>query len=86
MTTICCVCQSKISGNGEPISHGMHQHCAMLIYPDLQRPVLMEPKATRIDCVECRLRDCDGDGVPDGCLQVTGQPCIATGRRSPWDL
>ena len=46
----------------------------------------LPPKATRADCVNCRLRDLDGDGVPDGCMQVIGQLCIAPGKRSPWDL
>ena len=45
----------------------------------------LPPKATRFDCVNCRLRDLDGDGVPDGSGQVKGEPCIAPGRRSPWD-
>ncbi|MFA5424827.1 MAG: hypothetical protein WC374_13315 [Phycisphaerae bacterium] len=85
MTTVCCICQSTISGQGEPISHGIHVHCAMIIYPDYQRPALMMPKADRYaDCSHCRLRDVDRDGIPDGCGQVIGQPCIAPGRRSPW--
>jgi hypothetical protein len=46
----------------------------------------MLPKADRYaDCRVCELRDLDGDGVPDGCRQLIGLPCIAPQRRSPWE-
>ena len=84
---IACAGCARIKVNGEWVivtdrpatdqdSHGICPDCIEVFYP---------PKATRFDCVACRLRDCDSDGVPDGCLQVTGQPCIAPGKRSPWD-
>ena len=86
MTTVCSGC-ARIKVNGEWVivpdrpatdrdSHGICPDCSKIYYP---------PKATRFDCVNCRLRDLDGDGVPDGCGQVKGEPCIAPGKRSPWD-
>ena len=78
MTTLCCVCQSKIRGDGEPISHGIHQHCAMLIYPDLQRPVL--PKWHPTDCYGC------GKDAGDGECKAWGDDfkalCPLVGKRS----
>ena len=40
MTTTCCFCRGYISGQGEPISHGLHVHCGMIVYAGYQRPAL----------------------------------------------
>jgi hypothetical protein len=57
---------------------------AVMQFPHLFRPALMQPKADRFtDCPSCRCRDLDGDGVPDGCMAPRGV-CIAKGKRSPW--
>ena len=81
-------------------SHGICPDCVKVFYPKAVNPfpsisieqaitninnAMVLPKATRFDCVRCPLSDLDSDGVPDGCGQVIGQPCIAPGKRSPWD-
>ena len=91
MIYVCSYCKETLRAVPEYpglISHSICQTCLILFFPFMwakRRLALMKPKATRADCYDCRLRDCDSDGVPDGCLQVTGQPCIAPGKRSPWD-
>lgn len=32
MTIECCICHEVMSGEGEPVSHGMHHACALEFY------------------------------------------------------
>lgn len=85
MKVICMICLAvKVEGDG-PVSHGICAPCALLFYGHYIR-ALMKPKADRFDdCLGCRHEDLDGDGMPDGCAASIGEPCIAPGKRSPWD-
>jgi len=91
MKVVCMICHSTLREipGGEGVSHGACPSCLRIMYPEYDipmRPALMKPKADRYtDCRVCQLGDLDEDGVPDGCRQLIGQPCIAPGKRMPWD-
>jgi hypothetical protein len=81
--TVCAWCGAvKQDGPGQT-SHGMCEICATAFKLSAQK-ALMKPRATRFDdCIYCRYRDLDLDGVPDGCMVAK---CINPDRRDPWGL
>lgn len=82
MTTVCMFCHAIKSGSDQPISHGLCYPCRLLIYGMPSAPILMKPKADRVDCYLCQHRDLDSDGVADGCM---ADSCIRADRRDPWE-
>jgi hypothetical protein len=81
----CGWCDTVLEPGVTPETTGICPVC-VVVYFQLYRPALMPPKADRYDdCLRCRLKDVDREGIPDGCGALIGEPCIAPGKRSPWD-